>query len=92
MTIHYANAFRTHLTPEEVVVDFGFNMAAPASSSTGGQPGSGPQQDMMFRVSDRIILNYATARRLAMTLRQAIHLHEKALAEDQSDASEPAGR
>jgi hypothetical protein len=66
----YANAFRTNGTAEEVVVDFGLNLMNP----TGQQGGPLP---MVFQLNQRVILNYYSAKRLALTLGQIIHRHEE---------------
>ena len=52
----FSNAYRIHTTAEEVVVDFGFNMANP-------NPQSG-QQQLLFKVSDRVIMSYSNVKRL----------------------------
>jgi hypothetical protein len=69
MTTSYANAFRTNATPEEVVMDFGLNL--PAQAAKGGEP------QMDFRLNQRVILNYYSAKRLAMALSRLIHHHEE---------------
>lgn len=71
----YANAYRIHTAPEEVVIDLGFNMPNP-----NGQPGQ-PNQQMLFRVSDRVIMGYANAKRLAMSLQQLVKRFEQQFGE-----------
>jgi len=58
MRTSYANAFRTHATAEEVMLDFGINLAGPPQRP-GGQP------EIIFQLNERIILNYFQAKRLA---------------------------
>lgn len=65
----YANAFRTNGTPEEVILDFGLNLLSPA-------PGPQNEPQIMFQVTHRVILNYFSAKRLALTLGQLIRQHE----------------
>ena len=67
---HYSNAYRIYTAMEEVVVDLGFNMPNPNS-----QPGQ--QQQLLFKVTDRMILSYATAKRLAGSLGQLIKRYEQ---------------
>ena len=54
MRAAYTNAYRIHTAPEEVVLDLGFNMANP------NQP--------LFKVTDRVVMSYVNAKRLAMSL------------------------
>jgi len=78
MRSSYANAFRTNGTAEEVMLDFGLNLISPAAQQqAAGQAGTQQQQpEIIFQVSDRVILNYYSAKRLAITLSQLIRRHE----------------
>lgn len=80
MRTSYANAFRTNSTAEEVMLDFGLNLVNPA-----------PQQkeipEVIFRTTERIIMNYYSAKRLAITLSQAIRRHEEAFGELELDVA-----
>ena len=69
----YSNAYRMHTAAEEVVIDLGFNMPNPNP-----QPG---QQQLLFKVSDRVILTYTTAKRLAVSLGQLIKKYEQQFGE-----------
>jgi hypothetical protein len=66
----YANAFRTNATAEEVMLDFGINSVVPATS-----PEARPE--ILFQVSQRIVMNLYSAKRLAITLSQVIRRHEE---------------
>lgn len=70
----YANAYRMHTAAEEVVIDLGFNMANPNPSASGGAT-------MLFKVTDRAILSYTNAKRLAMSLTQLIKRYEQQFGE-----------
>jgi hypothetical protein len=70
MKTGYANAFRTNGTPEEVMLDFGLNLVSPA-------PQGENLPDIVFQVNDRVVLNYYSAKRLALTLGQLISRHEE---------------
>lgn len=70
----YANAYRIHTAIEEVVVDLGFNMPNPNN-----QPGQ--QQSLLFKVTDRVILSYPNAKRLAMSLGQLVKRYEQQFGE-----------
>ena len=75
MRSSYANAFRTNGTAEEVMLDFGLNIINPAAAQQQGQQQSQPE--IIFQVNERVILNYYSAKRLAITLSQLIRRHEE---------------
>src|SRR5205814_8597080 len=58
----YSNAYRFHTTADEVVMDVGFNMPNPNPNPN--QQGAGGQQ-LLFKVTERIIMTYPNAKRLA---------------------------
>ena len=70
----YTNAYRIHTAPEEVVIDLGFNMANPNNQGQG-------QQQLLFKVTDRVIRTYVNAKRLAMSLGQLIKRYEQQFGE-----------
>jgi len=74
----YANAFRTNATGEEVMLDFGVNLINPIAAQGG-------QAEMVFQVGERIILNYYTAKRLAIMLGQLVRRHEEQFGELELD-------
>jgi len=69
----YINAYRIHTAPEEMVLDLGFNMANPNQ-----QPG---QAQLLFKVTDRVIMSYANAKRLAVSLGALIRSYEQRFGE-----------
>ena len=69
----FSNAYRIHTTAEEVVVDFGFNMANPNPQ--------GGQQQLLFKVSDRVIMSYSNVKRLAASLQQLVRRYEQQFGE-----------
>jgi hypothetical protein len=79
MKTGYANAFRTNGTAEEVMLDFGLNLVVPTQQ--------GQQPEILFQVSERIILNYYSAKRLAITLGQLIRRHEEQFGELEMDVA-----
>lgn len=81
MTTSYANAFRTNGTAEEVMLDFGINTMTPAQQQGG-------QGEIVFQVSNRIVMNYYSAKRLAITLSQLIRRHEEEYGELQLDVEQ----
>jgi hypothetical protein len=74
MKTGFANAYRIHHTAEEVVLDFGFNMANP-------NPQGGQQQQLLFKVNERIIMSYPSVKRLTMSLQQLIKRFEQQFGE-----------
>ncbi|MGN6626666.1 MAG: DUF3467 domain-containing protein [Tepidisphaeraceae bacterium] len=68
----YSNGYFINQTAEEVVVDFGFNMPRP---NQGGQP------QVLFKLTDRIVLSYPNAKRLAGSLLQLIKRYEQQFGE-----------
>ena len=80
MSSSYANAFRTNGTAEEVMLDFGVNLLSPAAQKEG-------QPEIVFKVNDRVIMNYYSAKRLAITLSQLIRRHEDDFGELELDVA-----
>lgn len=62
----YANFCRVTGTPEELIVDFGLNQ----------QPMGIPTQPVV--ITQRIVTNYYTAKRMLHALQLTIHRHEQA--------------
>ena len=79
----YANAFRTNGTAEEVMLDFGVNLVVPSGEPV--QQGQQPAPEILFQVNQRIVLNYYSAKRLAITLSQLIRRHEEQFGEVELD-------
>ena len=74
MKTMYANAYRIHTSAEEVIVDLGFNMPNPNPQNPG-------QQQMLFKVTDRVVMSYSNAKRLSTSLRQLITRYEQQFGE-----------
>jgi hypothetical protein len=74
LTTTYANAFRTNSSPEEVIIDFGLNLVTQPGQRDGGKEVPG---EILFQVTNRTIMNYFSAKRLAITLTQMIRRHEE---------------
>ena len=70
LTTTYANAFRTNGTAEEVMLDFGVNLVGQAAEGE-------TTPEILFKVTNRVIMNYFSAKRLAITLSQLIRRHEE---------------
>ena len=76
MSTHYVNAFRTNPTAEEVVLDTGFNVVEqqPRAAGDGNQSQDGQAR---FMLNERMIMNYKTAKRLALALGQVVRRYEQ---------------
>lgn len=81
MSSEYANAFRTNGTAEEIMVDFGVNVANPDAQQS-GQPA-----DITFKISNRLIMNYYSAKRVAIMLSQLVRRHEDQFGELEMDVA-----
>ncbi len=68
MTSTYANTIRTSNTQDELVMDFGMNIPMQ-------MPGQPPM--IVFNVGSRVIMNWAGAKRLAMSLGGAVRQYEE---------------
>lgn len=73
----YANAYRFHQTAEEVILDLGFNMPNP---NPGPLP-AGTQAQLLFKVTDRVIMTYPNAKRLLMSMTQLVKRYEQQFGE-----------
>lgn len=69
----YANVCRVSSTPEEVVLDLALNPNPLGSSQAS------------IRVSQRVILNHYTAKRLAALLTETVQRHEQAFGPLETD-------
>ena len=74
MRTSFANAYRIHHTAEEVVLDFGFNMANPNPQGQG-------QQQLLFKVTERVIMSYPSVKRLTLSLQQLVRRYEQQFGE-----------
>ena len=69
----YANFCRVTGTPEELIVDFGLNKQVSGTS---------PET---IQLTQRIIVNFFTAKRLAYALQMAVVRHEQAFGQLETD-------
>jgi uncharacterized protein DUF3467 len=87
MVTNYANAFKTNATSEEVIVDLGLNMVV---ANPQGKQGEDVVGDILFQVNNRLILNYYTAKRLALSLGQLVRGYEEKFGELKLNAADRA--
>ena len=71
----YANFARVSGLPEELIIDFGLN----------AQPAGAPP--MPVKVSQRVVVNYYTAKRIWLALGAFLQHHEQAFGEIQIDVN-----
>lgn len=64
----YANTIRTSTTNDEVVLDFGMNLPVPGPDN---------QPALLFTVGSRVVMNWAGAKRLAISLGQVVRQFEE---------------
>ncbi len=69
----YSNSYRIHATADEVIIDLGFNMPNP-------NPQAG-QQQLLLKITDRVVMSYLNTKRLAQSLRQLIKRYEQQFGE-----------
>lgn len=84
MTTNYANAYKTNPTSEEVIVDLGLNMVVPNPQGQDAEIAG----DIIFQVNNRLIINYYTAKRLALSLGQIVRGYEEKFGELKLSASD----
>ena len=65
----YANTIRTTTTADEIILDFGINL--PVQTQANQAP------MMQFSVGSRVIMNWPAAKRLALSLHQAVNAYEQ---------------
>lgn len=89
MSTTYSNAFRTNTTAEEVVIDFGMNLVVPTPRPAGAEVAPDePVGDILFKLNNRVVMNYYTAKRLALLLGQVVRRHEERFGELKLNAAE----
>ena len=91
MDTGYANAFRTSATAEEIMIDFGLNQVIQTQQGEQGTPDQ-PVGEILFQINERIVLNYYTAKRLAITLGQIIRRYEDKFGELKLNVAERGGK
>lgn len=72
----YANAFRTYTSPEEVVVDLGFNLLQMNAASV-ADPDTDSDGTVTLDWMHRSVMSYRTAKSLAMDLARVIREYER---------------
>ena len=77
----YANSFRPIASTEELLLDFGINQAGPSQAEA-------TAAEIVFDVDSRVIMNYYTAKRLAMSLGQIVKQYESQFGELKLNAAD----
>ncbi len=68
MSTTYANTIRTSTMPDEMILDFGMNLPMPTQDN---------QPVLVFNVGSRVVMNWGAAKRLAISLGQAVRGYEE---------------
>ncbi|MHC4482435.1 MAG: DUF3467 domain-containing protein [Planctomycetota bacterium] len=76
----YASGFRPTATAEEVILDFGLNIVQPSAQQQG-------PREVVFQANNRIIMNYYSAKRLAIALGHIVRRLEQEFGELELDAA-----
>lgn len=79
----YANTIRTSNTQDEVVMDFGLNLPMQIPN----QPPT-----IVFNVGSRVIMNWAGAKRLVMSLGNAVRQYEEQFGQIELNPGQPAAK
>ena len=85
METTYANSFRPVASSEEVMLDFGINQTYPVSGEKGKDS---PAAEIVFNVESRVIVNFYTAKRLAIALGQLVNNYESEFGELKLNAAD----
>ena len=80
METRYANSFRPIPSTEEVLLDFGINQTFPSQDDS-------VATEIVFGVDNRVVMNYYTAKRLAMSLSKIVSQYEGQFGEIELDAA-----
>jgi len=80
MHTSYANTIRTSTTSDEIIMDFGLNIPMQ-------QPNQPPM--MVFSVGSRVVMNWAGAKRLAMSIGGAVRQYEERFGEIDINPQQP---
>lgn len=84
METTYANSFRPVASTEEVMLDFGINQTYPVTDAKK----EGPSAEIVFNVESRVIINFYTAKRLALALGQLVNNYENEFGEIKLNAAD----
>lgn len=84
METTYANSFRPIASTEEVMLDFGINQTFPVAD----KKDNAPSAEIVFNVSSRVVMNFYTAKRLAVALGQVVGNYEKEFGELKLNAAD----
>jgi hypothetical protein len=66
----YVSGFRPTMTAEEVMLDFGLNLIRPTGNKDN-------PAELVFQASNRLIMSYFSAKRLAIVLSQIVRRYEQ---------------
>jgi hypothetical protein len=76
----YASGFRPLVTAEEVILDFGMNLARLTRDKE-------TPYEVVFQANNRVIMNYYSTKRLALALGQIVRRYEEKFGELELNAA-----
>jgi hypothetical protein len=76
----YVSGFRPTMTAEEVMLDFGLNLIRPTGNKDN-------PVELAFQASNRLIMSYFSAKRLAIVLGQIVRRYEQQFGEIELSAA-----
>jgi len=76
----YVSGFRPTMTAEEILLDLGLNLIRPTGNKE-------HPYELVFQVSNRLIMSYYSAKRLAVTLGQIVRRFEQQFGEIELNAA-----
>ena len=80
----YVSGFRPTMTAEEVMLDFGLNLIRPTGNKEN-------PVELVFQASNRLIMSYFSAKRLAVALGQMVRRYEQQFGEIELNAAKRRG-
>jgi len=78
----YVNSFKHHPTPEEFMLDLGVNRLEPTGNAD-------KPLEVHFNVNSRLVMNYHTAKRLAIAMGSVVKRYEDRFGELDVNANRP---
>ncbi len=81
----YVNAFRSNASVDEVILDLGLNVTVPTG---GAGEDEGVSSEVRFDITDRVVMNFYTAKRMALLLGNLVRQHEQQFGELKLNAAD----
>lgn len=93
MKSSYVNAFQQNATAEEVIVEVGLNQVVSTGVREGQDGATGEVAgELMFEVSNRLVMTHQTTKRLAIALSQIVRQYESRFGELKVGGASPESK